>query len=130
MVYSWCGKFPHWRFASGISFLFVAYAGSQGIPVDPRANGWLLILTGICFFPLIIAIAKRLWLITITLVFLCAGFIVTGLTFAGYLPLTILVVPAWLFFVGGISMLYITSAIIINTSYEKPVLPVGGPLVN
>jgi len=113
----------------GISFLFVAYAGSQGIAVDPRVNGWLLILTGICFIPLLIGVAKRLWILCLTLLVLGSSFIIIGLIFAGYVGLEILPVPGWMLFAGGISMFYIASAIIINTSYAKPLLPLGGPLV-
>jgi len=113
----------------GISFLVVAYAGTAGITVDPRANGWLLLLTGICFIPLLIAIAKRSWLISLTLLVLGVSFILIGLTFAGYLSASTLTVAGWLLFVGGISMFYIASAIVIDTSFAKNVLPIGGPLV-
>jgi len=115
--------------APGISFLFIAYAGGQGIPVDPRVNGWLLFGTGICFAAFVIAAAKRLGLLSLTLLVLGAAFIIIGLTFAGLIGVGILPVPGWMLFAGGISMLYIASAIVINTSYAKPLLPLGGPLV-
>ena len=114
---------------SGISLLFGTFVAVLGVTLDTRADGYLLIFVGVIFLIFALCGGKRLWLIFSLLLLLGVGFIFVGLTMAGLIaPLVGFAIGGWLLFAGGIFSLYTGGSMIINFSFGRPVLPLGGPL--
>jgi len=58
---------------------------------------------------------------------ICAAAMMTGFVFAGILPVSLLLLTRWLFLYIGLWFTYM-GASIINTMFQKTILPIGGPL--
>jgi len=114
--------------APGLSFLVGGFGPSVGVAVDPRIDGWFILSTGVIFIPLAIAAGTRLWLIALSLLNLGAAFIIIGLALAGLTGVGALLVGGWQLFASGIIMLYLAASMVINTTFARPVLPMGSPI--
>lgn len=114
--------------SSGTSLILGTYFASQGVTLDTRADGLFLFFVGIIFIIFAFCGAKRLWLLFMLLLALGIGFILLGLGMAGIAGLWAFPIGGWLMFVGGVFSLYTGSAMVVNFSFGRPVLPLGGPL--
>jgi len=114
--------------SSGTSLILGTYFASQGVELDTRADGLFLFFVGIIFLIFAFCGAKRLWLFFMLLLALGIGFILLGLGMAGIAGLWAFPIGGWLMFVGGVFSLYTGSAMVVNFSFGRPVLPLGGPL--
>ena len=114
--------------SSGTSLILGTYFAAQGVTLDTRADGLFLFLVGIIFLIFAFCAGKRLWLIFLLLLLLGIGFILLGLGMAGIAGLWAFPLGGWLLFVGGVFSLYTGSSMVINFSFGRPVLPLGGPL--
>ncbi len=114
--------------SSGTSLILGTYFAAQGVTLDTRADGFFLFFVGIIFIIFAICAGKRLWLIFLLLLLLGVGFIFLGLGMAGIAGLWAFPLGGWLMFVGGVFSLYTGSSMVINFSFGRPVLPLGGPL--
>lgn len=114
--------------APGTSLLLGTYFATQGATLDARADGYFLLFTGIIFLVFTLCGGKRLGLIFWLLLSLGVGFILLGLGMAGIVGLWAFPIGGWLMLVGGLISLYTGSSMIINFSFGRPVLPLGGPM--
>jgi succinate-acetate transporter protein len=114
-----------WLMAAAICF---TYFTTQGATLDARADGYFLLFTGIIFLIFTLCGGKRLGLIFWLLLSLGVGFILLGLGMAGILGLWAFPIGGWLMLVGGLISLYTGGSMIINFSFGRPVLPLGGPM--
>ena len=115
--------------SSGTSLILGTYFAAKGVELDTRADGFFLFFVGIIFIIFAICAGKRLWLFFSLLLLLGVGFIFLGLTMAGLIaPTPGFMIGGWLMFAGGIFSLYTGSSMVINFSFGRPVLPLGGPL--
>jgi hypothetical protein len=113
---------------TGGSLMAHAWAVGQGMTIDGRIDGWLLLTAGIIFIPFAFCAARRLWLLALSLLNLGIAFILIALVFIGFLNPAILPLCGWELLGSGILMLYLGSGFILLDSFGKPILPLGGPL--
>ncbi|MGI6488489.1 MAG: hypothetical protein GX964_02660 [Syntrophomonadaceae bacterium] len=114
---------------TGLELIFKYLAMQFGWALDARIDGW-------AWLPL--AIALLLWTpayfkgpLSMLLAVLALDVAVPIIAFKdmGVLGASWGPVAGVALLIGGILGLYTASAIVLNTAYEKPVLPTGGPLV-
>jgi len=114
--------------ASGVSMILGAFFAAQGVTLDTRADGYFILFVGIIFLIFAFCAGKRLWLIWLLLLALGIGFILLGLGMAGILAPWAIFIGGWLMLVGGVLSLYTGGSMVINFSFGRPVMPLGGPL--
>lgn len=114
--------------APGAIFLTEFIASGTGVEVDPRLTGWYLTYCAPILLILSFPAGKRLWHMALVLLVLVVLLALMGPVFAGFLPVSILPALGWGIFAVGLYFLYLAGAIMINTEFQKPILPLGGPL--
>ena len=114
--------------APGAIFLTQFSASGMGVEVDPRLTGWYLTYCAPVFLVLLFPAGKRLWHMALVFLVFVILFALLGPVFAGYLSDSMLPVLGWVTFAVGLYFLYLAAAMMINTEFPKPILPLGGPL--
>lgn len=112
----------------GAAFLVDLAGARSGKVLDPRVIGWYLMYTGFLFLLLAFPAGKKLWSMMLTYLAVFVGTMLTGLVLAGFLPASVQLISCFLFVYVGAWFMYMGTAITINTVFQKPILPVGGPL--
>lgn len=114
--------------APGLSFIGNTFLVAEGVKLDARADGYFLLFTGIIFLVFATCAGKRLAILSILLYLLGIGFLFIGPSIAGLATPIGLEIGGWLLFVGGILAGYSAASMIVNFSFGRPVMPLGGPL--
>jgi hypothetical protein len=112
----------------GAALLVDLMGAGSGIKFDSRITGWYLMYTGFLFLIVAFPAGKRLWSMMLTFLVIWAAATLTGLVFAGFLPASVMRISCWLFLYIGVWFTYMGTAIMINTVFQKPIFPIGGPL--
>ncbi|MFZ5641963.1 MAG: acetate uptake transporter family protein [Bacillota bacterium] len=114
---------------TGLELLFKFYAGIYGWKIDARVDGyaWLALSSALTLWaPAYLKSPKSLMMIVIAL--LPAVWIVT-FTDMGVWPKTLVPIAGWFLFAAGWLGLYTSAAVILNTAFNRTVLPTGQPVI-
>jgi len=116
-------------FVSGLEMIFKFNIANSGIKIDSHLDGWAwAALTLVmyawtpAFFKTPALLAVIVFALDIALPFIC-------LTDMGVLPASYKIISAWAFLVAGITGVYLSAAIIVNTAFGKNVYPNPGPII-
>ena len=116
-------------FVSGLEMIFKFNIANSSIEIDSHLDGWAwAALTLVmyawtpAFFKTPALLAVIVFALDIALPFIC-------LTDMGVLPASYKIISAWAFLVAGITGVYLSAAIIVNTAFGKNVYPNPGPII-
>ncbi|MFH0997639.1 MAG: GPR1/FUN34/YaaH family transporter [Pseudomonadota bacterium] len=116
----------------GLEFIVKAYFGTvHGNPIDARIDGWAWLPLLITLIMWTFAYLKKAPMVMGLLVLLLdvGVFFITFIDL-GLLPKSLSPVCAYFILGGGFCALYVSSAIILNTTFGRTILPMPGPILS
>ncbi len=113
----------------GMEFMVKYIAGLNGWPIDARIDGWAWLTLAIALLAWTPAYFKSPLVLTLAVLSLDVAVPIIALTDLHILPPSAAIIAAYALLIAGIFALYVASATILNTAYEREILPMPGPIV-
>lgn len=113
----------------GLEFMVKYFAAIHGWPLDARIDGWAWLTLAIALLMWTPAYFKAPLILTIAVLTLDVAVPIIALMDLQVISHTMAPVAGNFLLVTGILGLYVASAVMLNTAYNRPVLPMPGPLV-
>lgn len=116
-------------FVSGLEMIFKFNMTNSGIKIDSHIDGWAWAALTLVMYAWTPAFFKTPALLAVIVLALDVALPFICLTDMGVLPATFKIIPAWALLVAGITGIYLSAAIIVNTAFGKNVYPNPGPII-
>ena len=101
----------------------MSWAQTQGLPIDPRINGYMWMAAGVILLIMAIISLRMSWFFFLGVLVLAVSVFLIGVPMVG-MAATWGVIGGWLIGIFSLWALYIGTAILVNTLARKPVLPI------
>ncbi|MGI6664594.1 MAG: acetate uptake transporter family protein [Christensenellaceae bacterium] len=113
----------------GLEFLYKWQAGSMGMSLDARIDGWAWIVLTLTMWLWTVAFLKSPFLLTAILLCVDVALPFIALADLGVIAKSMTAISGWALLLAGVIAVYFAGALMINDAFSKKVLPVPGPLV-
>jgi len=105
--------------------MFIKYNGAvSGVIIDARIDGFAWIALTIALILWTPAFCKTFGLLSLVILFLDAALPFIVLNDLKVLPASLLPIPAFSLLISGLIALYLSSALVVNTTYGRKIYPV------
>ncbi len=116
-------------FVTGLELIFKYFAGIYGWPLDARIDGWAWLALAIALLTWTPGYFKSPLSLLGVVLALDVAVPVVALMDLHWLPHSMHMVSGPALFVAGLFGLYTAVAVVLNTVFERTVIPTGGPLI-
>jgi|GEM_PF-2254845 len=103
------------------------FAGLRGWPLDPTIIGWVYLWLGAILLLWAPVLFRAPYTLSLPVALLGVMVVVMGAVQLGWMPASLMTAVAYGFLVNAILYLYSAVAILINTTYQRAVLPLPAP---
>jgi len=115
---------------TALMFLVRTWALSSGMkPLPPQLDGWIWIGITIMIGITIPAMLRISWSVAVIIIWVDIAALLFALLNIGVISAAFTPIIALMFLVFSLYMFYAAMAIMTNTVYQRPVLPLGGPVI-
>lgn len=113
----------------GLEFMVKYFASINGWPIDARIDGWAWLALALALLMWTPAYFKSPLILCLAVLCLDVAVPIITLVDLHVLPATMAPIAGYFLAITGALGLYVASAIILNTAYNRTILPMPGPFI-